>query len=121
MKTIPAACLLAAFAASSQSQDLSPADGATLVNPDVQLKITFGAAPRPGTSGRIRIYDASDDRLVDTLDMSIPAGPTRPVDPAVRARNYLAFPYPYARSARDRKSTRLNSSHSELSRMPSSA
>ena len=32
--------------------------------------------------------------------MSIPPGPTKPVDPAVRAKNYLAFPYPYARTSR---------------------
>src|SRR6185369_11242543 len=56
--------------------------------------------PLIGTSGKIRIYDAADDRVVDTLDMSIPAGPTKPVDPAVRAKNYLAFPYPYARDRR---------------------
>ena len=38
--------------------------------------------------------------LVDTLDLAIPPGPTKPVDPAVRAKNYLAFPYPYARTKR---------------------
>ena len=71
-----------------------------MVNPDVQLKLTFKDAPRIGTSGRIRIYDAADDRLVDTLDMNIPPGPTKSVDPAVRAKNYLTFPYPYARASR---------------------
>jgi len=79
---------------------LFPAHQATLVNPDVKLKLTFKDAPRIGTSGKIRIYDAADDRLVDTLDMSIPPGPTKPVDPAVCAKNYLAFPYPYARTSR---------------------
>jgi pectinesterase len=34
------------------------------------------------------------------LDLSIPPGPTKPVDPAVRAKEYLAFPYPYARESR---------------------
>src|SRR5215204_6040479 len=79
---------------------LFPSNQATMVNPDVQLKLTFKDAPRIGTSGRIRIYDAADDRLVDTLDMSIPSGPTKSVDPAVRAKNYLTFPYPYARASR---------------------
>ena len=64
------------------------------------LKLTFKEIPRVGTSGQIRIYDAADDRLVDLLDLSVPPGPTSPVDPAIRAKNYLAFSYPYGRSAR---------------------
>lgn len=79
---------------------LFPAPQSATVNPDVLLKLTFRETPQVGTKGRIRIYDAADDRLVDTLDMSIPPGPTKPVDPAVRAKNYLAFPYPYARAKR---------------------
>lgn len=82
------------------AQTLHPAPGATDVNPDVQLKLTFDAPPRAGATGTIRIRDLADGRIVDTLDMSIPAGPTQPVDPAVRAKNYLSFPYPYARAAR---------------------
>jgi pectinesterase len=85
---------------SASAQSLVPPDQATMVNPDVQLKLTFKDVPRIGSSGKVCIYDAADDRLVDTLDMRIPPGPTKPVDPAVRARDYLAFPYPYARSSR---------------------
>jgi pectin methylesterase-like acyl-CoA thioesterase len=94
--TLMASCV----AAMASAQTLFPPDRTTNINPDVQLKLTFKDVPRVGTSGRIRIYDAADDRLVDTLDLSIPAGPTQPVDRAVRAKNYLAFPYPYARTAR---------------------
>ena len=79
---------------------LFPANQAQMVNPDVKLKLTFNEPPRAGTSGKIRIYDAADNRLVDTLDLSIPPGPTKPVDPAIRAKNYLAFPYPYERTKR---------------------
>lgn len=79
---------------------LFPSDRAIMVNPDVVLKLTFKDKPIVGTSGKIRIYDAADDRLVDTLDMSIPAGPTKPVDPAIRAKDYLKFPYPYERTKR---------------------
>lgn len=79
---------------------LFPAHNAKMVNPDVKLKLTFNAVPKIGTSGKIRIYDAADDRLVDTLDMNIPAGPARPVDPAIRAKNYISFPYPYERTSR---------------------
>lgn len=83
-----------------KSPVLFPGHNALMVNPDAKLKITFGGPPRVGTSGKVRIYDAADDRLVDTLDLGIPPGPTRPVDSAVRAKNYLAFPYPYERSKR---------------------
>jgi len=95
---VTAVCLV--FGVSASAQVLFPADKATVVNPDVQLKLTFNETPKIGASGKIRIYDAADDRLVDTLDMSIPPGPTKPVDPAVRAKNYLAFPYPYDRTSR---------------------
>lgn len=70
-----------------------PADKAVKVNPDTHLVVTFGSAPTLGRSGQIRIYDAADRSVVDTLDMSIPAGPdpshrvaipkTVPLDPAV--------------------------------------
>ena len=82
------------------AQTLFPADQATGVNPDVQLKLTFEGEPHAGTSGRIVIHDAADGHVVDTLDMSIPPGPTQPVDRSISAKNYLAFPYPYTRSSR---------------------
>src|SRR4051812_43328352 len=88
------------LAAPASAPILFPAHQATMVNPDVQLKLTFNDTPSIGKSGKIRIYDASDNRMVDMLDMSIPPGPSKPVDPAVRAKNYLAFPYPYARTSR---------------------
>ena len=52
-----------------------PADKASGVNPDTHLVLTFSSPPAIGKSGQIRIYDAADHSLVDTLDMSIPAGP----------------------------------------------
>lgn len=91
-------CLTAAMPVAAQI--LFPADKATMVNPDVQLKLTFKETPVIGKSGKIRVFDASDDRLVDTLDMSIAPGPTKPVDPAVRAKDYLKFAYPYERTSR---------------------
>lgn len=54
-----------------------PSKNAKNVNPDTHLKLTFPGKPIIGHSGQIRIYDASDDKLVDLLDMSIPAGPTK--------------------------------------------
>lgn len=84
----------------AQSQTLFPANGAKMVNPDVKLKLTFKSAPKVGSTGLIRIVDATTGKVVDTLDMSIPAGPTKPVDPAIRAKTYLGFPYPYSRTSR---------------------
>ncbi|MES2178214.1 MAG: pectinesterase family protein [Gemmatimonadota bacterium] len=57
-----------------------PADKAVNVNPDAHLVLTFPAPPAIGKSGKIRVFDAADHRLVDSLDLSIPAGP----DPARR-------------------------------------
>src|SRR5690242_16326856 len=51
---------------------LFPASGATNVNPDTPLRLTFAAPPKIGASGLIRVYDAGDNSLVDTIDMSIP-------------------------------------------------
>lgn len=45
------------------------------INPDVQLKLHFPTTPIVGMSGKIRVYDASNDILIDSLDMSIPPGP----------------------------------------------
>jgi len=58
-----------------------PANGAAGVNPDTHLVLTFAGPPTVGRSGLIRIYEVGTHRLVDTLDLSIPAGP----DPARRA------------------------------------
>jgi pectin methylesterase-like acyl-CoA thioesterase len=88
--------LLAALAAAvpaSAGTIMSPASGARQVNPDTHLVLRFDQPPVLGTSGRIRIYDAATDRLVDTLDMSIPAGPTERTK--LPAAPYLSTPYAY--------------------------
>ncbi len=54
---------------------LFPADRAVGVNPDTHLVLTFSSQPTLGKSGQVRVYDAADHTLVDTLDLSIPAGP----------------------------------------------
>lgn len=74
----------------AQTVSLSPANHAARVNPDTHLTLTFASAPTLGGSGQIRIYDARGHRLVDTLDMSIPAGP----DPSHRATNPAASGIP---------------------------
>jgi pectinesterase len=70
-----------------------PSDKATNVNPDTHLKLTFHSIPVLGKSGEIRIYEAANDRLVDLLDLSIPAGPTSST-PSPSAK-YTPIPYEY--------------------------
>jgi hypothetical protein len=76
--------------AETSAVQLFPANGAKGVNPDTHLALTFSATPAIGRSGQIRIYDAADHTLVDTLDMSIPAGP----DPAHRVGTPVIDPNP---------------------------
>jgi pectinesterase len=75
------------------SVTLVPPDKAMNVNPDTHLEIKFSNVPVQGKSGEIRIYDAADNRLVDLLDLSIPAGPlTRTPSPSA---TYTPVPYEY--------------------------
>jgi hypothetical protein len=68
---------VSAAAASAQATPAaySPVNKSTRINPDTHLVLTFPTAPTVGKSGLIRVYDSADHRLVDTLDLSIPAGP----------------------------------------------
>ena len=76
---------------------LSPEHGAKNVNPDTRLTITFETAPTLAGSGMIRVFDAATGRAVDSLDLSIPAGP--PLDKPDMVRKQLAvygtIPYDY--------------------------
>jgi pectinesterase len=91
--------LLALLASSAGAQTLFPANNAKGVNPDVQLRLTFSQPPSIGKSGKLRIYDAANDRLVDSLDLSIPPGPTERATGAATTAPYLSTPYSYERSA----------------------
>ena len=71
-----ALCLCVLISASRASaQSLFPANKASRINPDTHLVVTFDSAPAIGQSGQVRIYDDADHHLVDTLDLSLPAGP----------------------------------------------
>jgi pectinesterase len=70
--------------AQGETPQLFPANDATNVNPDTHLVLSFSGPPTIGTSGLIRIYDAVDHSLIDTLDMSIPPSP-RPTGRAPRS------------------------------------
>ncbi len=54
----------------SLSGKVFPAVGATTVYPEDSLQLTFDSAPTIGTSGTIRIFKASDDTLVDKIQLS---------------------------------------------------
>lgn len=96
------AAALAMLAAPAFAQSFFPAMDAKAVNPDVQLRLTFSQPPVVGKSGQIRIYDV-DDHLIDTLDLSIPAGPTeRNTTPAP----YIAKPYDYNQPRRSNADTK---------------
>lgn len=76
---------------------LSPRKGEKDVCPDTRLTLTFPVAPVLGTEGKIRITDCATGEVVDSLDMSIPAGPTEPRDYPPDC-DYTKVPYDYSRS-----------------------
>lgn len=80
--------------ADAEAAILFPAAGAVEVNPDTHLQITFSGPPQLGKSGCIRIYDASNHHLVDTLDLGVPPGPTAPA--STPSAVYTPVPYAYA-------------------------
>ena len=74
---LPLVATLVAAGAAAQTTGVTcfPANKARNVNPDTHLVLTFSSPPEIGTSGLIRVYDAANHTLVDTLDLSIAAGP----------------------------------------------
>lgn len=59
-----------------------PNSGAINVNPDTYLQLSFNSPPILNNRGKIRIYDLSNDQLVDELDMAIAPGPKNTRTPA---------------------------------------
>jgi len=104
MNNQPTAVMIGCFlflcaTASAQPSTVTrfPADKAKAVNPDTHLVLIFTAAPTLGKSGQIRIYDASDNKLVDTLDLSIPPGPTAAAGGPTAPYTPVPYEYPTAR------------------------
>jgi pectinesterase len=90
LAVLGALSVLLAGRAEGQTAGVScfPANKAHSVNPDTHLVLTFSSPPTIGKSGLIHVYDAANHSLVDTLDMSIPAGP----DPARRVTPAQTIP-----------------------------
>lgn len=85
------------FLQSAQAQTLKdaptvfPQNGAANVNTDTYFKLTFKTAPILNNRGKIKVYDASNNSLVDELDLAISPGPKNTRTPAP----YDKFVYPY--------------------------
>ena len=89
-------CLAAASCRPFADISFSPEKGARNVNPDTHLTLTFAEVPSVGTEGMVRIYDCGSGECVDSLDLSVPAGPTqgRTYAPDI---DYTRVPYDYSR------------------------
>ena len=88
-------CLsLASMLWSQATVALFPAPQSCNVNPDTPLRLTFSSDVQLGQRGCICVYDKQTGRLVDKLDMSLPAGPTeRAVE--LPDADYIREPYIY--------------------------
>lgn len=56
-------------------QSMYPANGAADACPDTPLRIVFDRAPTIGATGRIELFDASNDQLVETIDIAARSRP----------------------------------------------
>ena len=91
-------CLLA-MNGWAQNVVLSPANGETDVCIDTHLSLTFDTDVTVGKKGKVKLWDAETGKLVDMLDLSIPAGPTesQPNNPDAI---YTPTPYIYKEGPR---------------------
>ena len=80
-----------------------PADGALEVCTDTELKLVFDGAPAISGRGCIRVFDYDTEEQVDCIDLSIPAGPTKPRNNP--AADYMRVPYEYKAGAVTNKNT----------------
>ena len=73
---------------------MQPACGAQDVNIDTHLELTLSDTASIGQKGFISVYDKQSGKLVDRLDLSIPAGPTQGQSRNPAAQ-YTPAPYIY--------------------------
>ncbi len=81
----------------AQTVTLSPQNGAVGVCPDTRLRIIFNDIPAVGSAGMIRITDVATGMVVDSIDLSVPAGPTESRTYG-KDCDYTKIPYDYART-----------------------
>ena len=100
VKTLQQKLILGIFiclAGISEAQNvvtMMPENGATGVNIDTHLVLTLTEDAAVGNSGFVSVYDRKTGKLVDRIDMSIPAGPTGP-QPRNPDAVYTPVPYVY--------------------------
>lgn len=94
---LPALSAILLSCTPSASVVFSPSRGADAVCVDTHLMLTFEETPSVGKSGWIRIFDVGTGECVDSLDLSVPAGPTesRTYAPDI---DYTKVPYDYTRN-----------------------
>ncbi len=69
--TVPSAnATLTVLSSTLTPVTLFPSNGATAVTTDTHVSLNFSSVPTLGTSGFIRIFDASTNTAVDTIDIS---------------------------------------------------
>ena len=71
-----------------------PKENAHNINIDTHLIIEFDQLVKAGTKGIVTVFDKTTNKVVDKIDMSLPAGPTegQPVNPHA---TYTPVPYIY--------------------------
>lgn len=82
-----------------------PASNADGINIDTHLTLTFDHDITLGNKGCIKVYDAKTGKLVDKLDLSIPAGPTEWKKNAPDAI-YTPVPYDYSKTGITNRNTK---------------
>ncbi len=89
---------LSAFTLAMKAQTLQPQQGAKDVCVDTHLVLTFPDEVKIGQVGMVKVYDVASGKCIDSLDMSIPAGPTqsRTYGPEC---DYTKVPYDYSRTS----------------------
>lgn len=90
--------LASVMAASAYAQTLFPVSGAENVCVDSHLVLTFADAVKVNNKGMVRVFERATGICIDSLDLSIPAGPTvsRTYGPEC---DYTKVPYDYSRTS----------------------
>ena len=91
-----------------------PENGATEVNIDTHLTLIMSDDVTIGQKGFVSVYDKQTGKLVDRLDMSIPAGPTerQPKNPKAQ---YTPVPYIYKSQPITNRNTKAGTPSGHLS------
>ncbi|MDE7181655.1 MAG: carbohydrate esterase [Clostridia bacterium] len=70
---------------------------------DTELILTFNEKPCLNKYGLIRVFDYETDKMVDCLDLSLPAGPSEPKNNP--SADYIKKPYEYKNGIATNKNT----------------